>query len=418
MIDNELLIVYATGNQTPTTMPPSQTPSPSPQFIQSAQAALNYWHKRSQKVDDNAICQLDAERQNLFQAVQMGLELPQTWQSAARIALQAFGLVERRGYWEEWMPILEQAAALCSDDHLYLKFELLSKLGQLQRFTQQLPMAIETHQKAVSLARQLGNKQDLAIACYNLSEDYLRCRNYAATERYGRAALTELSNLEGAEYWESLTLGTLGEMARFRGDLVASEKMLSQAVMIKRKLGQPIPLMRTLNKFAITLQTAEKFNKALQCYEEADRLLAETSYELGKAMVQINLGALYSRLEQWANAETALKRVNLDYLSQSNKIYYEAAVTQSLGKVLIKQDRPEKATSYLQRAVTLWQAIGEELELANSMGALGEALIAQGHITEAIPFYEKAIVLLEEFPDDARAQDLLAEFKLGWKQLQ
>jgi tetratricopeptide (TPR) repeat protein len=392
-------------------------PTPSPQFVQSTEAAVAYWRKRTQKMDESTIHWLDTERQNLFQAVVFGLALPQTWRSTADVALQAFDLVERRGYWEEWIPVLEQAVTACTGEHRLLKIKLLSRLGQLQRFAQQLPAAVKTHREAETLAQQLGDKQALAIAHYNLSEDCLRLRDYAATERYGRAALKELDNLEGVEYWEALVLGTLGEMARFRGDLIASEEMLLQAVTIRRQLGQPIPLMRALNNLAITLQTAGKIDEALQSYEEASKSLSVTSYELGKAMVQINLGALYAQLEKWTKAEAALRQVSLAYLSQSNKTYFEAAVMQSLGNVLLKQDRPEEAISYLQRAVTLWQTIDEELEQANSMETLGEAFVPLGRITEALSLYKEAIALLKKFPDDVRAQNLLAEFELGWQQL-
>lgn len=394
-----------------------KSPSPSSQFIRSTQAAISYWHKRTQELDDKAIHQLDADRQNLFQAVQFGLALPQTWHNTAEVALQAFDLVQRRGYWQEWIPVLEQAAASCTDDQLPLKFHLLSRLGQLQRFAQQLPVAIKTHQEAKVLAQQLGDKQILGIAYYNLSEDHLRCRDYAATERYGQAALTALHNLEGAEYWEALTLGTLGEMARFCGDLAASEEMLSQAIVIKRRLDQPISLMRNLNNLAITLQTAGKFHEALQCYEDAYELLATTPYEIDKITIQINLGSLHFQLDQLAKAETTLRQVNLAYLHESNKIYLEAAARQSLGNVILKQGRPEQSIPYLKRAVTLWQTMGEELEQANSMETLAEAFVAQGQVTKAISLYEESIVLLKKFPDDARAQKLLSEFELEYQQL-
>lgn len=389
----------------------------SPQFVRSTQAAIAYWHRRTQEIDDETIQQLDTERQNLFQALQFGLALPQTWHDTAEVALQAFDLVQRRGYWQEGIAVLEQALAVCPDGQLSLRFHLLSRLGQLQRFSQQLQTAIETHLQALTVAQEVGDPQIMGIAYHNLSEDHLRCRDYTATEKYGQAALTALHNLEGAAYWEALTLGTLGEMARFCGDLAASEAMLSQAVAIKRKLGQPIPLIRILNILAITLQTAGKFNEALHCYEEASRLLAATSYELDKIMIQINLGALYFQLKQWPEAEAALRQVNLTYLRQTNKTYYEAATAQNLGNLLLKQGRPRETTPYLQRAIMLWKTIGEEFEQANSLEILGEALVAQGQITDALPLYEEAIVLLKKFPEDARAQKLLAEFELTYRQL-
>lgn len=394
-----------------------QSQDVSPHFIQSTQAAILYWQQRMHEIDDENIHQLDRERTNILEAVKFGLNLSQTWYNTANIALKMFHMVERQGYWQEWIPVLEQAILSCSDSHIPLKIKLLSRLGQLLRFTHQLQAAIEVHQKAEVLAQQLGDNQALAVVYSDLSEDYLRCRNYATTEKYGYLALAELNRLEGVGYWRALTLGTLGEMALFCGDLAMSEKMLVEAVIIRRKLEQSIPLLRTLNKLAITLQTAGKFGAALQCYTEASQLLAATPYKLDKVMVQVNLGALYSHLEQWVNAEASLRQVDLVYLRETKKIYHEAATTQSLGNVILKQGRLEEATLYLQRSVTLWQAIGDRVEQANSLETLGEAFVGQGRISEALPLYKKAIALLQEFPDDARARRLMAEFKLDWQRL-
>ncbi len=293
----------------------------------------------------------------------------------------------------------------------------MSKLGQLQRISQQLPAAIQTHQEARLLAQQLDSRQALSIAYYNLSEDYLRNHDYTNTEKYGQAALMELNTLEGMEKWKSSVFNTLGVLARFRGDLVISAQVLQQAVTIERKLERRIPLLRILNNLAITLQTSGKIDAALQCYEEASELLTAVPYEIDKIMIQINLGALYSHQKQWAKAEENLRLINFTYLNQSNKIYYEAAALQSLGNVILKQGRAEEATMYLQRAIILWKTIDEEIEQANSMETLGEVFVAQGQIAKAIPLYKKAIALLERFPDNSRSQNLRSEFKLGLKTL-
>ncbi len=86
-------------------MSEQKPPSPSPQFIRSTKAAVAYWRRRTQITADDTMRQLNRERQNLFQAVQFGLELPQTQHDAATVAWQVFDLVERQGYWQEWIPV-------------------------------------------------------------------------------------------------------------------------------------------------------------------------------------------------------------------------------------------------------------------------------------------------------------------------
>lgn len=74
--------------------------------------------------------ELDRHRQYIFRIVQFGLQSPETWRETGHLALQAFTLVERRGYWREWIPILARVCDLCTDEELSLQCRALNRLGQ------------------------------------------------------------------------------------------------------------------------------------------------------------------------------------------------------------------------------------------------------------------------------------------------
>ena len=95
-------------------------------------------------MDDQAIEEVDRERQNLFRAVQHGLTLPQAWEMTADIALGAIPLINRRLYRREWIQVLEQLISHCPPDRQQKKFELLIHLGRLQRLEQNRESAMET----------------------------------------------------------------------------------------------------------------------------------------------------------------------------------------------------------------------------------------------------------------------------------
>lgn len=383
---------------------------PDAQFVENIVAGLTYWQEQTSQLDEQAIAELDVQRQNLYRIVRYGLVLPQTWLDTAVVTLQSFDLIEQRGYWQEWIPILEKAIAHCNGEHLYLKFKLLNQLGQLYRSMRQLPSALAAHEEAEAIAQSLGDEQVLAESHCNLSELYLRQRKYKEAEQYGLDALTKFTSIGAGERWLAITLDTLGELARFRGDLSLAEERLSQAVSYWCLLNEPVRMARALNDLAVTFLAAEKFEQARQCYTKVAALLEPTINELDKVMVQINLGVLYFRQEQWIEAESFFRKADSSYLRRSPHTYYQALVANNLGNVLLKQERLEAATSYLQNAITLWRQIGDKLELANTLGTLAEAVAAQGRRADAIPLYEEAVVLLSGFPEDAWAGALQEKF--------
>ena len=391
-------------------MTDTKPPSPSAQFIRSIKGAIAYWRKRTQEMDDNTIRRLDAERQNIFQAVQFGLVPPQTWRDAAMVVLQTFDLIEQRGYWQEWIPVMEMAITHCADDQLHLKVKLLNQLGQFYRFLWQLVPALAAHKEAETIAQQLRDEQMLAESHCSLSELYLRQRQYDKAEQYGQSALTQFTNVDVEEKWLAATLNTLGELARFRGDLLLAEKRLSQAAAHWRSLNKPVRIARTLNDLAVTFLAAGKFEQAHQCYIEVVTLLEPTTNELDKVMVQINLGVLYFRQEKWIEAEAVFRKADSACIQQSPNIYYQALIANNLGNVLLKQNRLEEAALYLHNAAAFWRQTGDNLELANTLGTLAETTIAQKRVLDAIPLYEEAIEILSDIPDDARAENLQKSF--------
>ncbi len=141
---------------------------PSPQFTQSVAANISYWQQRTQNLTDDTLPALDRERQNLYRAAKFGLHMPATWQETAELMLQAFVFVERRGYWAEWIPMLEQALENCPDDNLALRGRILDHLGLFYRHNRQLDKAFAAHQAELQIGLILHDQWREAHAFINL----------------------------------------------------------------------------------------------------------------------------------------------------------------------------------------------------------------------------------------------------------
>jgi len=381
-----------------------------PRFIKSIAANIAYWTTRTEELQDETLSALDAERGNIFRAVQFGLRLPQTRAATADLVLQSFLLIERRGYWREWNPLMQQLIATEKEENLR-KNKLLMQLGQLQRLDLQLPAALESHLLALDVAQKLAEERLLARAWLNLSEDYRQLRQYSEAEGYGIKALSGFTTSQAGARWLAATLNTLGLIAQSRGDLLLSEQRLTQAVDFWQQVDEPTELARSLKNLAITLQKSEKFKEALSSYREAATILAQTVSELDKIMIQISLGTLYFGQQQWAEAEAAFREANSTYLQNSGQLYYRALIAQNLGNVLLTQKRFKEAEGHLRHGIELWQQVDDKLMLANTVGTLAETLAAQALVKEARALFGQALTLLAPYHDDGLAKQLREEFE-------
>lgn len=382
----------------------------SAQFIDSMAAGIVYWQKATAVIDEQTITRLDKERQNLYRAVRYGLKLAETWRETAVLASQSFPLIEQRGYWDEWIPILEEAIACCSEEDTVLICTLLNRLGQAYRLDRQIDRAIAKHQRSEALASRAGDAQALAQARYNLSQTYLYARNYVEAEQVGLTALAWFEHAAQSHPWLMFTLNTLGEAARFQGKAEAAAAYYERAIGLARSKKQPLYIARFLSNQALNWQGNGRYPEAIAALNEASDILASTAYELDKITVQNNVGLLHYRLGQWAEALVAFRQADSDYLRRSPNVHLQALISSNIGNVLLKQEKYAEAEAYLQRAVDQWQRADDKLEMANSIGSLGEALVGQGQEGQALAYLQQALELLTQFPQDVWAQKLKADF--------
>lgn len=385
---------------------------PNSQFMDMVRSGIIYWQRRTNQLDDASISRLDRDRQNLYRAIHFALKLPQTWHTAAEVAAQSFPLVERRVYWREWIPLLEEVLKQCVQvpEERPLTFKLLTQLGQLYRLDQQLTKALSLYHQAEAMAHQLGDKQLVAQAHFGLSSAYWENRQHDQAEAFGLMALTGFDDWPASDKWVAATLNTLGLTAYARGDFILAEQRLAGSVTRWRRVEQPTETARTLRNLATALQAQRKFEAALFCYHEAAHLLADTVSDREKLSVQVALGTLYYEMARYSDAEAAFRQANSPALQASADTYYRALAAQALGNVLLALNQLDEAEGYLRHSIELWQQIDDKVRLGNTIGILAELLVVKGQAEAALPFYETAITMLAAYPHDAYASFLLADF--------
>ena len=384
--------------------------NPNPRFVQSIQANLRYWQQQASLAGQGQIIELDRERENLYQAVQFGLRVSSTQALAANLALDLFDLVDQGGYWQDWIPILEQAVRQMGDVQSATAAKLHHRLGQLYRRQHRLEQACQEHELALAIARQLADEFLIAEACLNLGLVYNDQRNYTQAGALGLSALEGFTRTGAASYWMAHTHTLLGLVDQAWGHLETSQQHLAQAVAHWRQLAYPLELAKALLMQANTFLYGGQYQQAEPLYLEAETLLAGAHSEHDKIHLLINLGTLYANTDRLPDAEAAFRRANLAYLAETGQTYQLAVLLLNLGDVLLGQGKPAEAEPLLRLSLERFLELADHSNAGNVCGTLAAALAAQGNVADAQRHYVQALAFLDQFPQEAFAQRLRHKF--------
>lgn len=389
---------------------------PGQHFTRGILANLVYWQEQMSRLTDADAHLFLQEQANLLLAVEMGLALVETRPSANALLMQLFPLIERCAYWQRWLPLWETAVAAATKDvvatqsRMAQQARLLNYLGQLRRLNGQVDQAIQRHEEAQTIAQQAGDNRSLAEAWGNLALDNHARRAYDLAESYGQQALTLFATLDNAEKWQATLWNTLGLVALEQQNFAQAEIRLRQSAAIWQQLQHPTQLARILKNLGILFQQQQNYLLAGHCYQEALQHLAATDSDLDKIQVHINLGVLHFLQQQYTQAEVAFRLADSFLRRHHGSYVTQAIVAQNLGNVLVKQQRPAEALVCLQQARVLWQQLQDRLNLANTLGTLGEALGLLSDVQTAVTTYDEALALLTHYPTHPWAQKLQREF--------
>jgi len=382
-------------------------------YTQAIHNGLRYWQKQAGDLDDAAIAALDKDRLNLHHFLEEGLRLEATQQPTAELMVKLGHFMETRGYWEEWLPLLERAIAATSDSAtptLYVR--LLSWQGHLLAEKRgRHEEAVAVFQAARQVAQRVDDQRLLAETLFFLGEVQRRRYQYDDAGRYAREALAIFRQQPASDSWVAAVLNCLGNIARHQGKWATAVQYLTESVALWRQDPRTVRLGRVLFDLAIAYTGRGDLEQAHACLAEAYQIVIDSPHEIDKSRILNQIGVTYYRQEAWTEAADAFRQANTPYLQNSPDLYMQAQLANNLGNVLYGQQRWAVAEAHLRQAIPLWRARNDDLQLGNSLGSLGKVLAAQAKKQEADGCFAEAITLLAQFPQNQWANKLLAEFR-------
>jgi len=382
-------------------------------FRDSIAANLRYWHARVRPLQDREYVTLDPDREGLARAVAYGLNLLETWEAAARLELALMDYIESRGLWRNWIPLFARALDACPPDNLLLHGKLACRLGFLYRLDGQLEPALVLHQQAAADAEQVGDLAEKSMAHLGIADEYFLMKNYTPAERHARAALEVFTQAGETGPRLRAAFNLLGMNAQERGAYLEAEKYYREALAEPHGADPPRKRGQVLMNLAYPLRDLGRYPEARAVLEEALTLLLQTKSTLLWNQAQLALGTIHFAQQAWDAAEAAFRALDTRYLQRFGHTLLLAQQANNLGNVYLKQHAYPAAAEQLAYAAQLFRELGDDVNLGNTLGDLGEACLRQGDAAQARQLWEESLALLTKYPQNAwarkRYQDVLAQ---------
>lgn len=393
--------------------------------LQAVVANLVYWQQYLQEPPlgqtsrRNREHPIEAEQANICQAMAVSLGLPDdvltTEMKALWVAIaeQMFLYFEQRGNGRLWIPILALLAEKFPADK-QTQCQLLSRLGILYRMQQDFDKAISQHQISLEIAQQLEDEQLVAQAHLDLGNDYYRHQQVEKALAHGQAALQQpgLTRRHTAACFN-----LLGLAAQEQHKLTLAESYFVRAAALWEELELASEQTRSLNNLGRVLQQQGRYDEAIACFAQAKTMLAKSGSALDRVLLCLSEGTLYFSLNRTAEAHAVFQQIDLQFLERAGHLLYYGLALNNLGNIAFVQGDYVQAEDYLQRSAAIWQEIGYDLELANTLGKLGDVFGMQGMVAAAELAYERTIAITTKYPNDERAIQLQKDTRVDLARL-
>ena len=373
--------------------------------------ALDYW--TGFVADLDGFQTFMEEHDNILRAVKMGLGAETTRRQALELALAAFLPVQNSGLWPAWIPLYEAIYGRFCDIDRTLHARFLSRLGQLYRLHNRVAEATAVHQEAAALIEPLPNNSQITCEIsFQLAEDYRQQSQFNQAKAHGLTAWESAQTAQQSNAWQATAANSLGLIHQSLEQLDEAVDWYTKAIDLWRPLPRPVELGRVLSNLGITLQGQGKLDEALLTYHQAQRQLENTPLWLEKLIVQYNIAVVYFYQEAYALGESILREAYATIARQPD-IHFTlyAHICHSLGNMILRQKRYTEAESPFREAIAAWQKLGDNLNLAESLGALAKALIGQEQVKGACGLYDQALAAVASLRHIPRGDQLYQELQ-------
>ncbi len=402
--------------QFPISNPQPPTPDYAGVFRRRVLQNVTYWVNFLAEHGEDIVA-LDGEREGIFRAMGYALDVTEAWPPAYEVMTRFSPYLERRGTWEGWNPLLEQAARQAeANGDLAAAVNLSTFLARLCQRQSRPAETIRYYRRVIRLARRLDDAFSLGRACTNLGYLYVERGQWWRAEIlccFALAIFERIDNNHGRAHTEN----HLGVLYTRQGLWEQARQRLDRACALWQERDDPHGLMRGfISQSALYLEMEHPNpDEALAFLEKALQQARLTGEEGEIGIIYHNLGLAYWLKGDLVQAEAYSRQAKVIYRRFSD--WAELAdVYGDLGRILADQGRWEEANSYLNTSIEMFRTQGDRFGELKVQLYQAKYYLACGKKRRAARMLKELEPLLQHHGEAKQRrllQGILAEYRRG-----
>ncbi len=204
---------------------------------------------------------------------------------------------------------------------------------------------------------------------------------------------TEIAKGGAFPYQEAEALVIKSGAMMISGQAEKGFALADSAIQFSKKLEAPKLFCKALNIKAMYFFYMANFDEALKLYQETNTIAKENDFSDLAAMVQVNIGSIYTQQGDYVKGIKAYKEALEFYQGQNDK-HVMAVLYGNIGTNYSMWLPPARAREYYSQAVLLYGEANEPIAKATTLNNIGDTYSEEENFTKAIEYYKNALEVL------------------------
>ena len=247
------------------------------------------------------------------------------------------------------------------------------------------------YNEALSIYRELENRQGIAMALNNLSNVASSQGDYTTARALYEESLA-LKREMGDRYGAAITLSNLGSVVRHLGDYASAGALYEESLRIRRELGDKHGIAMSLNNLGNLAQLQRNDVSARALEEESLSLCRELGDRQGIARALSGLGNVNCRQHDYVSARAHFEEA----LKLSEELGDKQGIAMSLGNLgMLSRRLGDYVTAQALHEESLgrFQELNDREEMAESLQGLADVMLAKAETQKAVCLWAAAQLL-------------------------
>jgi tetratricopeptide (TPR) repeat protein len=284
----------------------------------------------------------------------------------------------------------------------------LDDVGKLHWLRGDYPKALEFTEKALAMRRKLADRRSIALSLNNLGLVYQdSAQPLRALDAFEQALKIrrEIGDLLGV----SISLNNLGTVAQDQKDDLKALVLFTEALDVAKETGDRNRIALVLTNLGETYDRLGDADRAIGFLKQAEDIADELGDKVGLGEAVRALGKAYLAQREFTKARECTARAVAIFTEVESKVQLGVAL-RSLGDVTASGSAGgagiREAAAHYKRSVTIFEEVGNEVELARSARAYAE-------LVRTSDLAADSDAAVEGLAAGRRADEIFARLKLG-----